>query len=567
MGVTDRGLRAWKRRPPSLRQRRDLILLAHIREQHRLCLGSYGRPRMTEELKALGLQVGQRRVGRLMRQNNITVVRTRKFKRTTDSHHTFNIAPNLLKQDFSASAPNQKWAGDITYVWTREGWVYLAVILDLYSRRVIGWATGDRLKQDLALRALNMALALRKPPPGCIQHTDRGSQYCAHEYQKLLLKHQLLPSMSGKGNCFDNSAVESFFKSLKAELIWRRHWQTRRDIEIAIFEYINGFYNPRRRHSTLGWKSPVAFEKKPLKMRDRPEHNRCKSIATRFFSQVEPPPRFIRKLKEPPLNRTNIFFGESHSDWLPVRGGESGDFVFRRGDGHAFAKIAPASRRGELAGERDRLIWLKGRGVACPEVINWQEEQEGACLVITAIPGVPAADLSGADLLKAWPSMGQQLGAVHSLSVDQCPFERRLSRMFGRAVDVVSRNAVNPDFLPDEDKSTPQLDLLARVERELPVRLDQERTDMVVCHGDPCMPNFMVDPKTLQCTGLIDLGRLGTADRYADLALMIANAEENWAAPDEAERAFAVLFNVLGIEAPDRERLAFYLRLDPLTWG
>lgn len=143
----------------------------------------------------------------------------------------------------------------------------------------------------------------------------------------------------------------------------------------------------------------------------------------------------------------------------------------------------------------------------------------------------------------------------------------QLSRMFGRAVDVVSRNAVNPDFLPDEDKSTPQLDLLARVERELPVRLDQERTDMVVCHGDPCMPNFMVDPKTLQCTGLIDLGRLGTADRYADLALMIANAEENWAAPDEAERAFAVLFNVLGIEAPDRERLAFYLRLDPLTWG
>ncbi|WP_251361685.1 recombinase family protein [Escherichia coli] len=121
--------------------------------------------------------------------------------------------------------------------------------------------------------------------------------------------------------------------------------------------------------------------------------------------------------------------------------------------------------------------------------------------------------------------------------------------------------------LADEDKSTPQLDLLARVERELPVRLDQERTDMVVCHGDPCMPNFMVDPKTLQCTGLIDLGRLGTADRYADLALMIANAEENWAAPDEAERAFAVLFNVLGIEAPDRERLAFYLRLDPLTWG
>ena len=145
---------------------------------------------------------------------------------------------------------------------------------------------------------------------------------------------------------------------------------------------------------------------------------------------------------------------------MPVRGGESGDFVFRRGDGREPPKshLLPAV---SCAGEHDGLIWLKGGGIACPEVINWQEEQEGACLVITAIPGVPAADLSGADLLKAWPSMGQQLGAVHSLSVDQCPFERRLSRMFGRAVDVVSRNAVNPDFLPDEDKSTPQLDLLA----------------------------------------------------------------------------------------------------------
>ncbi|MBN7138500.1 APH(3'') family aminoglycoside O-phosphotransferase [Lysobacter enzymogenes] len=267
------------------------------------------------------------------------------------------------------------------------------------------------------------------------------------------------------------------------------------------------------------------------------------------------------------MNWTNICLGEPHSDWLPVGSGESGDFIFRRADGNAFAKIARVSRRGELAEERDRLIWLTGRGVACPEVINWQEEQEGACLVMTAIPGVPAADLSGADLLKAWPSIGRQLGEVHSLPIDQCPFERGLWRIFGRAVDVVSRSAVNPDFLPEEDKSTPQLDLLARVEQELPVRLVQERTDMVVCHGDPCMPNFMVDPETLRCTGLIDVGRLGTADRYADLALMIANAEENWTAPDEAARAFAVLFNVLGIEAPDRERLAFYLRLDPLTWG
>ena len=184
------------------------------------------------------------------------------FKRTTDSDHAFKIAPNLLQQDFSASAPNQKWAGDITYIWTREGWVYLAVIIDLFSRRVIGWAISNRMKQDLAIRALNMAVALRRPPPGCIHHTDRGAQYCAHDYQKLLRKNGFKVSMSGKGNCYDNSAVESFFKSLKAELVWRREWHTRRDVEIALFEYINGFYNPRRKHSALGWKSPVAFEQR-----------------------------------------------------------------------------------------------------------------------------------------------------------------------------------------------------------------------------------------------------------------------------------------------------------------
>ncbi|OCC01878.1 integrase [Labrys sp. WJW] len=262
MGVSERGLHAWKHRPPSHRQRRDMVLLAHIRDQHRLSLGSYGRPRMTAELNELGIRVGQRRVGRLMRQNGIQVIRSRKFKRTTDRDHAFNIAPNLVAQDFTASGPNQKWAGDITYVWTREGWVYLAVIIDLFSRRVVGWAISNRMKQDLALRALNMAIAIRKPPACCLHHTDRGSQYCAHDYQKLLRKHGFKVSMSGKGNCYDNSAVESFFKSLKAELVWRQNWQTRRDVEIALFEYINGFYNPRRKHSALGWKSPVAFEQR-----------------------------------------------------------------------------------------------------------------------------------------------------------------------------------------------------------------------------------------------------------------------------------------------------------------
>ena len=262
LDVSERGLRAYRSRPASPRQRADMVVLAHIKEQSRLSLVSYGRPRMTEELKELGLNVGHRRVGRLMRENGIRVERSKKYKVTTDSNHAFNIAPNLLNRDFHADQPNQKWAGDISYVWTREGWLYLAVILDLHSRRVIGWAVSNRMKRDLAIRALKMAVALRQPQKGCIHHTDRGSQYCSHDYQKILRQHGFKVSMSGKGNCYDNSAVETFFKTIKAELIWRRSWQTRRDAELAIFQYINGFYNPRRRHSALGWKSPVAFERK-----------------------------------------------------------------------------------------------------------------------------------------------------------------------------------------------------------------------------------------------------------------------------------------------------------------
>lgn len=221
VNVSPRGLRAFRSRPASRRQRTDMVVLAHIKEQSRLSLGSYGRPRMTEELKEIGLNVGHRRVGRLMRENGITVERTRKFKATTDSDHKFNIAPNLLDRDFTADQPDKKWAGDISYVWTREGWSYLAVILGLHSRRVIGWA----------------------PLMVCRQTT--AGQW-----------------MSGKGNCYDNAAVETFFKTIKAELIWRHFWETRRQVEVVIFQYINGFYNPRRRHSALGWRSPVAFEQK-----------------------------------------------------------------------------------------------------------------------------------------------------------------------------------------------------------------------------------------------------------------------------------------------------------------
>jgi len=191
-------LRAFRSRPASRRQHMDMVVLAHIKEQSRLSLGSYGRPRMTEELKEVGIDVGHRRVGRLMRENGIVVERTRKFKATTDSDHTFNIAPNLLDRDFTADRANQKWAGDISYIWTREGWLYLAVILDLHSRRVIGWAVSNPMKRDLAIRALKMAIALRSPPRGCIFHSDRGSQYCSHDYPKWTLSDQRQLRQSGE---------------------------------------------------------------------------------------------------------------------------------------------------------------------------------------------------------------------------------------------------------------------------------------------------------------------------------------------------------------------------------
>jgi len=175
-------------------------------------------------------------------------------------HKAEEIAANLLDQDFGCDGPDQNWGTDISYIWTAEGWLYLAIVLDLYSRRIVGWATSDRLKKDLALTALRCAIALRSPLPGLIRHTDRGSQYCSHDYQRLLKAHDIIPSMSGKGNCYDNAMVETVFKTIKNELIWRTIFQTRSAAEWALGRYIDGFYNPRRRHSSLGYKSPVSFE-------------------------------------------------------------------------------------------------------------------------------------------------------------------------------------------------------------------------------------------------------------------------------------------------------------------
>ena len=283
MDVSARGLRAFRSRPANRRHRSELVTLAHIKEQSRLSLGRYGRPRMTEELKEIALNIGHRRIGRLMRQNGISVVRTRKHKVTTDSDHKFDIAPNLLDRDFNADAPNQKRAGDISCVRTREGWLYLAVILDLHSRRVIGWAVSNRMKRDLASRAQKMAIAFRSPPKGYMHYTDRGSQYCSHDYQKILGHHGFRVSMSGEGNCYDNAAVETFFKTIKAELIWRRSWNTRWQAEMAVFEYINGFYNPRRRPQHWAGKARSPSHERWLKRAPGAgqEHDRSRHVRSK----------------------------------------------------------------------------------------------------------------------------------------------------------------------------------------------------------------------------------------------------------------------------------------------
>jgi putative transposase len=262
LGVSQSGYFAWRNRPACQRQREDLVLLAHVRSAFALSNETYGSPRLTRELQDQGLSVGRRRTARLMRENGLKARRPRRFKRTTDSLHAFPIAPNLLEQDFAAERPNEKWAADISYLWTREGWLYLAVVIDLFARRVVGWAVSDRLHKELALAALRRALAVRQPSAGLIHHADRGSQYCSAEYQAALREHGILISMSGKGNCYDNAMVETFFKTLKAELVWRTVFQTRAEAHDALARYIDGFYNPVRRHSALGYVSPAQSERR-----------------------------------------------------------------------------------------------------------------------------------------------------------------------------------------------------------------------------------------------------------------------------------------------------------------
>jgi putative transposase len=258
--VSRSGYYAWCGRSPSARVQRDRELTAEIRSIHEISERRYGSPRIHEELAANDTHVGRKRVARLMHEDGISARAKRRFVKTTDSNHDLAIAPNLIKRNFYSSAPNKVWVGDITYLDTRQGWLYLAVLIDLFSRRVVGWAMSESIDTALVMSALNMAVVQRSPARDLIVHSDRGSQYASHEHRKVLRGMGVKCSMSRKGDCWDNAVAESFFASLRKELTNRVTFLTRDAARSQIFEYIEAFYNRARRHSTINYQSPVNFE-------------------------------------------------------------------------------------------------------------------------------------------------------------------------------------------------------------------------------------------------------------------------------------------------------------------
>jgi putative transposase len=262
--VSKAGYYAWGKRAPSRRAHVDAALAPAVRAVHAASGRTYGSPRVQRELQAQGARHGVKRIARVMRAQGLRGAMPRRFRvATTQSAHAEPLAPNVLARRFAApeyQAPDRAWVADITYVPTAQGFLYLAVVLDLASRRVVGWAMRQTLEQQLALDALAMALQRRRPAPGVLHHSDRGVQYAAWAYRALLAAHGLQPSMSRTGDCWDNAVAESFFATLKRELLDRTNWPTRDAARSAIFRYIEGWYNPRRRHSALGYVSPVEFE-------------------------------------------------------------------------------------------------------------------------------------------------------------------------------------------------------------------------------------------------------------------------------------------------------------------
>jgi putative transposase len=262
LDVSRAGYYSWTKRQqnPSGRQQRREALDQQVKDAFAAGKNRSGSPRLTLDLKDEGQSYDRKTVAASMQRQGLRAKAAKKFKATTNSDHDLPVAPNLLQQDFVAAGPNQKWVGDITYLWTDEGWLYLAVVIDLYSRLVVGWAMAERINAELVCDALHMALWRRRMPKGVIVHSDRGSQYCSGRYQASLVRYSLVCSMSGTGNCYDNACAESFFHTLKVEIIHGEHFSTRAEMRETVFEYIEIDYNRNRRHSTLGNISPEAFE-------------------------------------------------------------------------------------------------------------------------------------------------------------------------------------------------------------------------------------------------------------------------------------------------------------------
>jgi len=260
--VSRAGFYAWQARPSAPRARADHRLGLEIAAIHAESRQRYGSPRIHAELADRGCRTSRKRVARLMRVRGLAARRRRRFRVTTHSRHPFPIAPNVLARRFERAAPDQAWVTDITYIPTGEGWLYLAVILDLYSRFAVGWALSERITDALTLDALGLALARRRPPQGLLHHSDRGSQYASRDYQRVLAQHGIVCSMSRRGDCWDNAVAESFFATLKVELVHDAAWATRAAARTELFEYLEFFYNGQRRHSALGYLSPRAFERR-----------------------------------------------------------------------------------------------------------------------------------------------------------------------------------------------------------------------------------------------------------------------------------------------------------------
>ncbi|MBI3329580.1 MAG: IS3 family transposase [Nitrospinae bacterium] len=261
LGVTRGGYWSWVRRRPGPRRLADAVLLADIRQIYKAQRQVYGSPRIHDELQKQGVRCGRKRVERLMSENGIRAKQGKKYKpKTTDSRHNLPVAQNILNRQFARERPNEAWVTDITYIPTREGWLYLAAIMDLFSRRIVGWSMGSHIDRHLPLRALQMAVQNRRPRPGLIHHSDRGSQYASGDYQTALKQHGMVCSMSRKGNCWDNAPMESWFHTLKSELIQDLTFNTRREAIAGIFEYMEVFYNRQRIHSALDRLTPSEHE-------------------------------------------------------------------------------------------------------------------------------------------------------------------------------------------------------------------------------------------------------------------------------------------------------------------